>query len=154
MPMLIGIDPQPDADLLRALREMGHGDMLILADRNFPAVSLAPSTTLGRPLRMAGTTLAEATAAILDFVPLDAAAPDFAVRMAIAGQPDTVPPVQAEVQAVLAAAGENRPMAGVERYGFYDLAREAFAIIRTGERRFYGCVMLRKGVFPPGGITD
>jgi len=38
---------------------------------------------------------------------------------------------------------------GVERFAFYDLTRRAFAVIQTGERRFYGCVMLRKGVIAP-----
>jgi len=55
------------------------------------------------------------------------------------------------VQAVInSAEGKERPMVPVERFAFYDLAKSAFAVIQTGERRFYGCIMLRKGVIAPG----
>ena len=65
-------------------------------------------------------------------------------------EPDTVPPVQAEVQAAIdAAEGAHRPMISIERFAFYDMAKESYAVIQTGERRFYGCFMLRKGVIPP-----
>jgi L-fucose mutarotase/ribose pyranase (RbsD/FucU family) len=30
-----------------------------------------------------------------------------------------------------------------------DIARKSYAMIQTGERRFYGCFMFRKGVIPP-----
>jgi L-fucose mutarotase len=40
-------------------------------------------------------------------------------------------------------------MMSVERFAFYDLAKNAYAVIQTGERRFYGCFMFRKGVIPP-----
>ena len=40
-------------------------------------------------------------------------------------------------------------MIGIERYAFYERAKQAYAVIQTGERRFYGCVALRKGVIPP-----
>ena len=45
--------------------------------------------------------------------------------------------------------GQPRPLPGVERFAFYDLAKQAYAIVQTGERRFYGCFMFRKGVIPP-----
>ncbi len=70
--------------------------------------------------------------------------------MEVVGEPGKVEPVMAEIQAAIdAAEGRPRPVMPVERFAFYDLARESFAIIRTGERRFYGNVMLRKGVVPP-----
>ena len=57
---------------------------------------------------------------------------------------------QAEVQAEInAAEGSDRPMISIERFAFYDMARQAYAVIQTGERRFYGCFMFRKGVVPP-----
>lgn len=46
--MLKGLDPILNADVLYALRAMGHGDDLILADTNFPAQALANRTVLGR----------------------------------------------------------------------------------------------------------
>ena len=58
--------------------------------------------------------------------------------------------MQAEVQAEIdRAEGHPRPMIGIERFAFYDEARKAYAVIQTGERRFYGCFIFRKGVIPP-----
>ena len=148
--MLKGIDPRLNADVLHALRAMGHGDVLILADTNFPSDSVARATVTGKLLRMENLTCAEAAQAILSVYPLDTFVPDFAGRMEVVGAPDDIPPVQAEVQAEInAAEGSNRPMISIERFAFYDMARQAYAVIQTGERRFYGCFMLRKGVVPP-----
>jgi L-fucose mutarotase len=70
--------------------------------------------------------------------------------MEIVGEPDTIPAVQAEVQQKInAAEGAERPMISIERFAFYDMARQSYAVIQTGERRFYGCFMLRKGVIGP-----
>ena len=148
--MLKGIDPRLNADVLYALRAMGHGDALVLADTNFPADSIARRTVLGRLLRMENLTAAEAAEAILSVLPLDTFVDDFAGRMEIVGEPDTLPPVQREVQAAIdAAEGAPRPMVGIERFAFYDFAKGSYAVVQTGERRFYGCFMLRKGVVPP-----
>jgi L-fucose mutarotase len=148
--MLKGIDPRLNADVLYALRAMGHGDYLILADTNFPADSIASQTVLGELLRMENLTSGQAAKAVLSVLPLDTFVDDFAGRMEIVDNPTEVPPVQAEVQAAIdAAEGKSRPMVGIERFEFYDVARGAYAIIQTGERRFYGCFMFRKGVIPP-----
>lgn len=148
--MLKGLDSRLNADVLHALRAMGHGDVLIISDTNFPSDSVARETVLGRLLRMENLTAAKAVEAILSVYPLDTFVDDFAGRMEVVGEPDTVPEVQAEVQAAIdAAEGTPRPMIGIERFAFYDLARKSYAVIQTGERRFYGCFMLRKGVIPP-----
>lgn len=148
--MLKGIDHRLNAEVLGALRAMGHGDVLVLADTNFPADSIARQTVLGRLLRMDNLTSAEAAQAVLSVFPLDTFVDDFAARMEVVGEPATIPPVQAEVQAEIdAAEGRPRPMVGVERFAFYDRARQAYAVIQTGERRFYGCFQFRKGVIPP-----
>lgn len=148
--MLKGIDHRLNADVLGALRAMGHGDYIVVVDTNFPADSIARSTATGRLLRMENLTSAQAVQAILTVLPLDTFVPDFAGRMQVVGEPHTVPDVQAEVQAeVDSAEGMSRPLPGIERFSFYDLARGAYAVIQTGERRFYGCFMLRKGVIGP-----
>jgi L-fucose mutarotase len=148
--MLKGIDNRLNADVLHALRAMGHGDVLIVSDTNFPSVSVARATVLGRLLRMENLTSAEAMRAILSVLPLDTFVDDFAGRMEVVGAPHDIPPVQAEVQAEIdRAEGRPRPMVGIERFAFYDIARRAYAVIQTGERRFYGCFMLRKGVIAP-----
>jgi L-fucose mutarotase len=148
--MLKGIDNRLTADVLRSLRAMGHGDVLILCDTNFPADQVARATVTGKLLRMDNLTCAEATNAILSVLPLDTFVDDFAGRMEVVGKPQEIPPVQQEVQAEIdAAEGKPRPMISIERFAFYDMARQSYAVIQTGERRFYGCFMFRKGVIPP-----
>lgn len=148
--MLKGIDPRLNAEVLYALRAMGHGDMLIIADTNFPSDTIARQTVLGDLLRMDNLTAGAAAQAVLSVLPLDTFVDDFAGRMEIVGNPNEVPDVQKEVQkAIDAAEGKPRPMIGIERFAFYDLAKQAYAVIQTGERRFYGCIMLRKGVIGP-----
>jgi L-fucose mutarotase len=148
--MLKGLSPLLNADLLHALRAMGHGDMLILADTNFPSDSIARQTRIGRLLRIDNTTAAQAAAAILSVMPLDTFVDDAAARMEIVGKPDEIPPVQKEVQkAINAAEGKPWPMVSVERYAFYERAKQAYCVVQTGERRFYGCFSFTKGVIPP-----
>ena len=148
--MLKGIDPRLNAEVLGVLRAMGHGDVLVLSDTNFPSDSVARHTVTGELLRMDNLTSAQAAEAILSVLPLDTFVDDFAARMEMVDAPDEIPEVQAEVQAAIdAAEGRPRPMVGVERFDFYDRAREAYAVIQTGERRFYGCFLFRKGVIGP-----
>ncbi|HSF65411.1 MAG TPA: RbsD/FucU domain-containing protein [Paracoccaceae bacterium] len=148
--MLKGIDPRLNTDVLAALHGMGHGDLLALVDTNFPAQAVARPTVTGRLLRLENLTAAQAAQAILSVFPLDTFVDDFALRMQVVGEPHAIPPVQAEVQAEIdRAEGRARPMQGIDRFAFYDLARTAYAVVQTGERRFYGCVLLRKGVIAP-----
>ncbi len=57
-------------------------------------------------------------------------------------------------KAINKAEGRDRPMVSIERFDFYDAARDAYAVIQTGERRFYGCFIFRKGVIPPAGVDS
>ncbi len=148
--MLKGIDHRLNADVLYVLRAMGHGDALVIADTNFPADQVARSTVHGDLLRMENLTAAEAVRAILTVLPLDTFVEDFAGRMEVVGDPGAMPQVQAEVQSEIdKAEGRARPMIGIERFDFYNRAREGYAVIQTGERRFYGCFLFRKGVIGP-----
>ena len=149
--MLKGIDPRINAEVLFTLRAMGHGDTLVIADTNFPSHQISRSTSQGELLRMDNLTAAEAIEAILTLLPLDTFVDDFAGRMEIVGNPTAIHPVQKEVQKVInKAEGKARQMVSLERFLFYDLAKKAYAVIQTGERRFYGCFFLRKGVIAPG----
>jgi L-fucose mutarotase len=150
--MLKSIDPLLNADVLYALRAMGHGDDLIIADTNFPSDSVARQTVLGRLLRI-DASAARAAKAILSVMPLDSFVEFPALRMEIVGKADEVPPVQAEVQKEIdAAEGKNLLMGSIERFAFYDLAKKAYCVIQTGERRFYGCFAFKKGVIPPDAV--
>ena len=148
--MLKGLDNRLNADVLYALRAMGHGDTLVIADTNFPADSIARKTVLGRLLRMENLTCGQASEAVLSVFPLDTFVDDFAGRMEVVGDAARVEPVQAEVQSAIdAAEGRQRKMIGIERFEFYERAKGAYAVIQTGERRFYGCFIFRKGVIAP-----
>jgi L-fucose mutarotase len=148
--VLKSIDPCLNADVLYALRSMGHGDDLVLCDTNFPADSVARQTVLGRLLRIDNVSAARAARAVLSVLPLDTFVDKPASRMEIVGQPDEIPPVQTEVQAAIdASQGRSTPMSGVERFEFYDLAKKAYCVIQTGEQRFYGCFIFKKGVIAP-----
>lgn len=146
--MLKGIDPLLNADVLYALRAMGHGDDLIIADTNFPSDSVARETVLGEVLRI-DATAAEVVRAVLSVYPIDTFVDDAAARMEVVGEPETILPVMQEVQTEVTAAGGPGEMMTIERFDFYDRAKDAYAVIQTGERRFYGCFALRKGVVPP-----
>ncbi|MBC9876782.1 ribose ABC transporter [Bradyrhizobium sp. INPA01-394B] len=148
--MLKGINPLLNADVLYALRAMGHGDRLVVCDTNFPADSIARQTAFGELLRIDNVSTAKAIEAILSVMPLDTFVEDAAMRMEIVGQPQEVPPVQREVQAVIdRAEGRSWPLVGVERHAFYEKAKTAYCVIATGERRFYGCFLFTKGVIAP-----
>ena len=148
--MLKNLDNRLNAEVLFALRAMGHGDTLVIADTNFPAASIARQTVLGELLRMDNLTCGQAVEAVLSVLPLDTFVDDFAGRMEVVGDPSRVEPVQAEVQAAIdAAEGRPRKMISIERFEFYERAKGAYAVIQTGERRFYGCFIFRKGVIAP-----
>jgi L-fucose mutarotase len=148
--MLKNIDPLLNADVLYALRAMGHGDALVLCDTNFPADSVARQTVLGRLLRIDGVDAPRAARAILSVFPLDTFVDHAALRMEVVDQPDEVPAVQAEVQREIdLAEGKVSPMGSIERFAFYERATEAYCVVATGERRFYGCFILQKGVIAP-----
>jgi L-fucose mutarotase len=148
--MLKGLDPLLNADVLAALRSMGHGDELVVSDANFPADSIARQTPLGRLLRIDGVDSPGALRAILSVLPLDTFVDSPAMRMEVVDQPDQVQPVHREAQAEIdRAEGRSCPLQGIERMAFYERARRAYCVIATGERRFYGCFILKKGVIPP-----
>ena len=148
--MLKGIDPLLNADVLRVLRAMGHGDDLIITDTNFPSDSVARQTVYGSLLRI-DASAADVVQAVLSVMPIDTFVDDAAARMEVVDEPKTILPVMTEVQdKVSAVDGPNR-MLPIERFSFYDSAKNAYAIIQTGERRFYGCFAFRKGVIGPDG---
>ena len=147
--MLKNLDPLLNADVLHALRAMGHGDTLVLSDTNFPSESVARKTVLGRLLRI-DATCPRAARAILSVMPLDSFVEHATYRMEVVGNPKDIQPVQKEVQAEIdKAEGKPWPMGSIERMAFYEVAKNAYCVITTAETRFYGCFIFTKGVIPP-----
>ncbi|MGO4915217.1 RbsD/FucU family protein [Pseudogemmobacter sp. W21_MBD1_M6] len=129
-------------DLLHALRAMGHGDDIVIADANFPAESAGPKC-----IRLDGVSASDALRAILTVMPLDSFVPDPALTMQVVGNPDAVPDVVADFQRIINEAADTpAPLGQLERFAFYDRARTAFAVVQTGETRLYGNIILKKGV--------
>jgi L-fucose mutarotase len=140
--MLKGIDPLISADLLYVLGAMGHGDELAVVDANFPAATMAR-----RLVRLDGANGNRALQAILTLLPLDDFVDAPVTVMRVVGDPDAIPETVHEFQEI-ANQAEKRDvtMARIDRFDFYARAREAFAVVATGETRLYGCVLVRKGV--------
>jgi L-fucose mutarotase len=145
--MLKTVHPLLNADVLYALRQMGHGDDLIIADTNFPAESIAKQTAFGRLLRIDADSITVARV-VLSQYPLDTFVDNAASRMEVVGKPAEVLPIHLEVQKEIdAAEGAGKfPLRGVERFAFYEIAKKAFAVIATADRRGYGCFCFKKGV--------
>lgn len=149
--MLRHVPPLLTPDALHALASMGHGDELAIVDAFFPAARLARD---GRAclVHLPGADMPGVLQAVLTLLPLDDFGPEAAWTMAVVGDAAAVPPAVADAQAVLRDAGQP-PAAALERFAFYERARQAFAIFVSGEARTYGNVLLRKGVLRPAGAT-
>jgi L-fucose mutarotase len=142
--VLKNIDPLLGPELLMVLRAMGHGDEIAVVDGNFPAAA-----TARRLVRLDGATATRAVRAIVSVLPLDDFVPRAAFRMAVADDPESVPPVCREFAELLAATGYERGIEPIERMAFYARAREAYATVATGEARLWGNLILKKGAITP-----
>ena len=90
----------------------------------------------------------EVVDAILSVLPLDDYVP--APVRTMAATTEGLAEVQKEVQALIDAdAGRHLPMGVMERTAFYEAARGSYAVVRTGERRLVGNVLIKKGVVAP-----
>ena len=133
--MLKGIHPILSGELLAHLDAMGHSDALVLADAHFPADRLAH-----RLLTFPGLSTPDVLAAVRTVIPLD----DQPSLDLMSSADGTRLPVQ---EALIAAAeATEEDVQFLARLEFYDVAAQAFLIVRTGETRTYGNVILRKGV--------
>lgn len=140
--MLKGIDPLLSGDLLKILDDMGHGDQLMLVDRNYPAMSS------GRPVvRLGEVSILRAASALLSVFPLDSFIEHPLERMEVDNDPAKTTAVQDSLLE-LASKAEDRALAYgvVPRLDFYGRARGVYAIVHTLDTVPYGCFILHKGV--------
>jgi L-fucose mutarotase len=142
--MLKGISPLISPDLLAVLHRMGHGDEIVLADAHFPGESIN-----ARVLRADGIAVDALLGAILPLFELDSYVPDPLVMMA-AVEGDQLDPRVGERynRAIQSATGSLPEIVRIDRFAFYERAREAFAVIMSGETAKYGNIILKKGVTP------
>lgn len=140
--MLKGIPTLLTPELLKLLMEMGHGDEIVIADANFPAASNARHLA-----RCDGSGANEVLAAILQLFPLDTFVPRPAALMAVVPGDPYQPEIWQDFRAtILNQEPWFSEFETVERMSFYERARQAYAIVSTGESRRYANIILRKGI--------
>jgi len=139
--VLKNVNPLLTGALLRRMDEMGHGDVIGLVDRNFPAYRYQVPV-----IDLRGADTGAASAALLSVFPLDSFADDPIRRMQIDGKPDEINGAAAALGAAARMAeGRDVEMIGVERFAFYEQATQAMVIVQTGETVPYSCFLLKKG---------
>ena len=140
--MLKGIHPLLSPELLRTLALMGHGDEIAIVDANFPAASLGPQV-----IELRGASSHEVLDAVLTLFPLDTRVVPAVHTMEVVDDPSAVPEPVMDFAAVFTQHRlADCEIGTLERHAFYDRAKRAFAIVRTGEMRPYGNILLAKGV--------
>jgi L-fucose mutarotase len=140
--VLKGIHPLLSADLLHALQSMGHGDSIAIVDANFPAAANAK-----RLIESPGTGAPALLEAVLTVLPLDTRITPAVFTMEVTGDPEAIPPPVADFAAVMTALDlADMEIGHLERNAFYERASGAYAIVRTGESRRFGNILLVKGV--------
>jgi L-fucose mutarotase len=143
--MLKNIPSILSPELLKILMEMGHGDEIVIGDGNFPAASIAQ-----RLVRLDGHSVPEVLEAAAKLFPLDTYADANAILMAVTPGDTNMkgePPIWADYKRILAAAeGAAVKFGAIERFAFYERAKNAYAIVATGESSLYANIILKKGV--------
>ena len=139
--MLKNIPPILSPELFKVLMEMGHGDEIVLADANFPA-----ATTARQLVRCDGHNIPELLDAVLQFLPLDTYVDMPVALMRVVDGDNYEPKIWEEYSGIIGKRERLVELELMERFAFYDRAREACAIVATGERSLYANIILKKGV--------
>ena len=143
--MLKGIPSILSPELLKILMEMGHGDEIVLGDGNFPAASNADKL-----VRCDGHGIPELLDAILQLFPLDIYTDKPVALMEVVPGDDYDPVIWDKYKEIVGNYDKDHTdFAHIERFDFYERARDAYAIVATGEQALYANVILKKGV-----VTD
>ena len=143
--MLKGIPKIIPPELLKILCEMGHGDTIVIADGNFPAESMGKNAMV---IRCDGHGGVEMIDAILQLFPLDTYVEKPVSLMAVVPGDTVETPIWDEYKRIISKYDDRGAdiVANIERFDFYEKAKEAYAIIATGEGALYANVILQKGV--------
>lgn len=129
-------------DLLKILMEMGHGNEIVIGDGNFPAAAYAQ-----RLVRCDGHSVPEILEAILKLMPLDTYVEAPLTLMQVVEKDAPEPEIWAEYRRIAQKyEPDNCKFEQMERYAFYERAKEAYAVIATGESAIYANIILKKGV--------
>ena len=136
--MLRNIPACISPDLMHALMSMGHGDEIVLADADFPAVTYSKKLIGADGLEIC--TLLEA---ILPFFPLDGFVDKPVITMDCSEWGDE-PVSYGKFRAVIRKHDKNfHDFEYLKRFDLYERAKNAFAVVVTSEAD--GNVILKKG---------
>ena len=142
--MLKGISPLISPELLAVLARMGHGDEIVLADAHFPG-----ETFNDRVIRADGLRVPDLLKAILPLFELDSYVPAPLIMMAAVEGDELDPSVEEwYMESILITNPDIPAIERIDRFEFYERAKEAFAVVMTGETAKYGNIILKKGVTP------
>ncbi len=139
--MLKNIPSIISPELLKILHEMGHSDEIVIGDGNFPAASNAK-----RLVRADGHGVPELLDAILQLFPLDTYVEAPVMLMQVTPGDDVDPVIWKEYRKIVDKHQDDVNFEEIERFAFYERARNAYAIVATGESALYANVILKKGV--------
>lgn len=139
--MLKNIPSIISPELLKILHEMGHSDEIVIGDGNFPAASNAK-----RLVRADGHGVPELLDAILQLFPLDTYVEAPVMLMQVTPGDDVDPVIWKEYRKIVDKHQDDVNFEEIERFKFYERARNAYAIVATGESALYANVILKKGV--------
>ena len=153
---LKGIPTSITPELLFALAKMGHGDLIVIADSNFPSDSTASCTINKVPIRITTSSTAELLRDILTLIPLDAysTSPVCVMdRVPSDKERNLIVPAYESVLAVTnqdfehgVADATKYELTYVERFKFYELAKQAYCVVQTTDKTLYANIIISKGV--------
>ncbi len=145
--MLRGIPACVSPELLKVLHEMGHGDTIVIGDANFPAAAMAEAKNHVN-IRCDGHRATEVLDGILQLLPLDEFVPrPVTIMDKMEMHRDLDCPVWDEFKNIVAKYDKRGAGAVgfLDRFAFYEAAKDAYAVVSTTETAFYACIILRKG---------
>ncbi|MGA2324103.1 MAG: RbsD/FucU domain-containing protein [Sedimentisphaerales bacterium] len=144
--MLKNIPSILSPDLLKILMEMGHGDEIVIADGNFPAASIAPHTVSQQLIRLDGHGVPAVLEAILKVFPLDQYVKKPVILMQVDSGDPVETPIWEQYRKIIKVSGEpSDDFELMEHFAFYERAKNAYAVVTTGESTQYANVILKKG---------
>eukprot|EP00088_Acartia_fossae_P029149 TRINITY_DN29989_c0_g1_i1.p1 TRINITY_DN29989_c0_g1~~TRINITY_DN29989_c0_g1_i1.p1 ORF type:complete len:166 (-),score=37.10 TRINITY_DN29989_c0_g1_i1:270-725(-) len=137
-------------DLLHVLSSMGHGDRIVIADANFPAASTCNKGS-AKLVNCQGHPIPKLLEAILQLLPLDTYVDKPVQFMDLTDSDKAIgmkPPGLWQTYQEICSSAEGREVKLdlLERFQFYDEAKDAYAIVASGETAKYANIILRKGV--------
>ena len=141
--MLKNIPKIVSPELLKTLCEMGHGDEIVIADGNFPAEKFGKRVI--RADGIGGTAMLDA---VLSLIPLDTYSnPNFILmRLMECDEGKIDPVIWEEYKEIAEKHDKNVKIGNIDRFEFYERAKNAYAVIATGEEAVYANIILKKGV--------